>query len=339
MTSTLFVGTYADAQGEGLAALIRDPYQPGWVAGVANPQVANASFGVAAMGSGTFYFVDERANRVSAWGTRPAWHALGTIPSGGEAPCHLALSGDERRLAIANYESGEVRLVALGEDGAFGEVLTTYRRDGHGPNFERQRGPHAHWVGFSADGRWLWSTDLGADRILALPLVGDPAAATPRVAWQAPPGSGPRHLLLHPRLPIAYCLTELASTLVTLDIGDGGFDARTTISTLPGDHDGESLGGAIAINADATRLWVTNRGHDSIATFALDGDGTARALGHVPSGGSSPRHLLALDDALICAHEDDGGVTIFALKDGMPQSDPQRIALPGAVFAIPGNAA
>lgn len=66
MTGTLFIGTYAHESGEGLAALIRDPYEPGWVAGIADPQAADASFGVAAMRSGTFYFVDERAHQVSA---------------------------------------------------------------------------------------------------------------------------------------------------------------------------------------------------------------------------------------------------------------------------------
>lgn len=339
MTSTLFIGTYADANGEGLVGLIRDPYQPGWVGGLANPAVANASFGVAAMGSGTFYFVDERAGRVSAWGTRPAWHARGSIASGGAAPCHLALSADERRLAIANYDSGEVRLVALAADGGFGDVLATWRRDGHGPVFDRQRGPHAHWTGFSPDGAWLWSTDLGADRILALPLAGDPAAAQPRLAWQAPAGSGPRHIALHPTRPVAYLVSELASTLTTLAIEGATLAARDTRSTLPPGFAGDSLGGAIAVDRAGTRLWVTNRGHDSIATYALDDDGLPRPIGHIPSGGASPRHLLAIDDALVCAHEGDGCVAIFRLRDGVPQPEPQRLKVPGAAFAIPGDAA
>lgn len=334
MTSALFIGTYADAHGEGLVPLIRDPQGGGWVAGVANPGVANASWGVAAAGTGALYFVDERAGTIGAWGTRPAWHALGEVASGGEAPCHLALSPDARRLAIANYESGEVRLVALGEDGAPGAVLGTWRRDGHGPNVERQRGPHAHWVGFSRDGEWLWSTDLGADRILALPIAGDPAAAQPRLAWQAPAGSGPRHIAFHPARPLAYLVSELASTLTTLAVEGATLAARDTRSTLPSGFAGDSLGGAIAIDPAGTRLWVTNRGHDSIATFALDDDGLPRPLGHMPSGGTSPRHLLVVDDTLVCPHEGDGCVAIFTLRDGIPRPDPQRLKIPGAAFAM-----
>lgn len=134
-------------------------------------------------------------------------------------------------------------------------------------------------------------------------------------------------------------MTERASALVTLDAADGRFTSRYTIPMLPDAHDGESFGGAIAMNADATRLRTTNRGHDSIATFALDTGGRATLIGRTPSGGVSARHLLALNDERICPHEAGGSVTIFALQDGIPQPNPRRITVPGAVFAIAGNAA
>lgn len=143
-------------------------------------------------------------------------------------------------------------------------------------------------------------------------------------------------LLRHPRLPVAYCVTERASAL---DAADGRFTPRDTIPMLPDAQDGESFGGAIAMNPDATRLRTTNRGHDSIATFALDTRRRATLIGRTPSGGVPARHLLALNDERICPHEAGGSVTIFALQDGIPQPNPRRITVPGAVFAIAGNAA
>ena len=156
----------------------------------------------------------------------------------------------------------------------------------------------------------------------------------PSIAYAAPPGSGPRQLAFHPTLPIAFLVSELASTLTVLVMKESdALSAQRILSTLPADAAPGSLGGAVALDAAGTRLYVSNRGHDSVASFAIDPEGEVTLLGHTPSGGTSPRFLLLLEDKLLVAHEKTGGVTILPLDGaGRPKSAVGRADVPGAAF-------
>lgn len=102
----VFVGSYAATGGPGLLPLIVDAATGAWTPGTPIAAVRNASFAVASGRHGHRYVVDEAAGKVAVHDR--AWRLLAEVPSGGEAPCHLALSADECRLAVANYESGSV---------------------------------------------------------------------------------------------------------------------------------------------------------------------------------------------------------------------------------------
>ena len=155
-------------------------------------------------------------------------------------------------------------------------------------------------------------------------------------AWRAPPGTGPRHLLLHPQRRLALVLSELASTLTLLAQRDGRFAPVQALSTLPADFAGESLGGHLELSADGKRVYGSNRGHDSIAVFALD-DGRLEPIQHIPSGGAHPRHFALLADLqlLACAPEMDGRVTLFDIgADGTLAAKRAGITVPGACFIL-----
>lgn len=190
---------------------------------------------------------------------------------------------------------------------------------------------------FSPDGRWLYAADLGTDQILRLRLDGSDLSESD-VAWQAPAGSGPRHLLFHPDGAMALLVSELASTLTLFDVIEGGLRFRAQHSTLPHGFSGESLGGHLALNAAGNRVYVTNRGHDSIAVFALDAaDGQIALLQYLPSGGASPRFFLLVEDAnrLILANEEGENVVAFAVEeDGTLRETGHSIDVPGAAFLL-----
>ncbi len=84
-----------------------------------------------------------------------------TQGTAGTLPCHLL--PDEKRgfLYATNYLSGSVSMFRLNADGSVGELCDLKQHYGHGPNEERQEGPHVHYVGYSADGTGLWCVDLG----------------------------------------------------------------------------------------------------------------------------------------------------------------------------------
>jgi 6-phosphogluconolactonase len=310
-----------------------------WSSGDPYPQALSASFGVCSPLHDLQYLVDERDDGAVGIYRKASsgWTRLARVAVRGDAPCHLALSSDQTRLAVANYSSGSVTLFLLDHDGIPVAPGQVFAATGSGPDRTRQTGPHAHWVGFDAADRWLYAVDLGSDAIHAVAMTATGGEVL-RTAFKAPPGSGPRHLLLHPRRrDIAYLACELANTLMLLSGGDGVFTAIETLSTLPAGFGGPSIVAHLAINAAGDRLYVSNREHDSIAVFALDDAGTPRLIQHAPVGAAYPRHFLLLEDeaCLIVANEKDECVTVLPIEsNGMLGRNVARVAVPGAAFVL-----
>jgi len=302
----------------------------------------NASFSVYSPRHDLHYLVDEgESGAIGVYragsGSAAPWTRLNCAATGGADPCHITLSRDETRLAIANYTSGSVSVFLLDSAGLPITPAQVLTNTGAGSDRERQTSPHAHWVGFDTDDRWLYAVDLGTDEILAfrVALVGVDAG---QVAYRAPPGSGPRHLLLHPRLPgLAYLASELSSTLSVLTGGNGQFVARDCRSTLPSDFAGDNIVAHLAINSAGDRLYISNRGHDSIAVFALDHDGRPSLVQHAPAGAAYPRHVLIAEDlrVAIVANEKDACVTVLPIDDtGLLGPSVATIPVPGAAFVF-----
>lgn len=337
MSARLVVGTYARNGGAGLCPLY--PGADGWSPGPAYAGAQNASFGTYSGRHGLLYLVDEDDATIAAFRyAGDAWDCLARLPAGGEQPCYVALDADETCLAVANYGSGSVALFGLDpETGLPLTPLAIRPNSGKGPVAERQEGPHAHCACFSPDRRWLYHVDLGTDEILAHPFDADRLSlGEARLAYPAPAGSGPRHLVFHPARPLALLASELASTLTFLEVGDGRLKARATVRTLPDSFQGESLVGHVSLGDAGRRVYVTNRGHDSIAVFAWKPDGL-HLLQHIDSRGASPRAfaLLEAERRLIVANEEAGSVAIFAVEaDGRLVESGPTLSVPGAVFPI-----
>lgn len=330
----LWVGTYRGEGGAGVVPLRKAG--DAWSGGEALAGIRNASFAVGGRG-GMRYVLDEQTEGGLGVYDR-AFRRLGGGLTQGADPCHLALSPDGRMLAAANYSSGSVAFWAL--DPATGlprGAPQSVQHEGRGPDAARQSGPHAHWVGFARDGRTLHSVDLGADAIFAHRLAPDGAQiADTAIAYRAAAGSGPRHLARHPRLPVAYLVAELANSVTVLRTRvDGTFAAQAVVSTLPKGFGGESAAAHIALNAAGTRLYVSNRGHDSVATFAIDAQGALRLLGHADCGGHWPRYfrLLEASGELLVANQRSGDITRLPVgRDGVPTRGAAIVRVPAAAF-------
>jgi 6-phosphogluconolactonase len=337
----LYIGTDADNGGAGLHPLDYSE-DTGWHVGKPYPEARNASFAAYSERHDLYYLVDERPEgSVGVFRiTSDGWDPVGRVRTGGAAPCYVALNDAQDRLAITNYGSGSVALFRLDDRTGLPLGAPDVRQnEGGGPVEDRQDGPHAHCACFSPDQRWLYHVDLGTDAILAYRL--DPATGTlgeRRVAFSAPAGSGPRHLVFHPTLPLALLVSELASTLTLLTIAeDGALEAIHTLSTLPDGFTGKSIAGHLSRNRAGTRIYVTNRGHDSIAVFAWPAGGTPELLQHRPSGGASPRAFVLLEEErqFVLTNEESGNVTLFGLlADGTLGPCHHDLAVPGAVFVF-----
>jgi 6-phosphogluconolactonase len=329
----LWVGTYQQKGGRGLYPVsVKD----GAIElGPPEQRIANASFAVWNGRTRSAYFVDEQAGSVSAWGLVGAsWEARGRQSTGGAQPCYLSLHPAGAALAAANYGDGSVALIELEpESGALGRLLQVRHATGQGPNRERQAGAHAHCALFSEDGDTLLHVDLGADRVFAYGLEGE-RLGEPELALEAPPGSGPRHLVLLPGGTRAVLLCELSAELHLLQRNDNRLAILDTIGTAPEPGSKDNLGGHLGLDPDG-RILVTNRGHDSLVSFAIT-DGRLQRLGWTRTGGESPRHFQVGSAGVLVAHEESGELTLLAHPaDSSASASPlARADLPGAVFIL-----
>lgn len=337
----LLAGTYRAEHGGGLYPIAFTPRGDRWTQQAPLGAIANASFAVHSRRRDLYYILDERSDgRLDIWRADPAWKQVGSVPTAGADPCHMALDAGERGLAVANYSSGTVAFYALDPATGLPAGSPIVRANsGAGPDRDRQSGPHAHWVGFAPAGRWLHSVDLGTDQVLsyALGARGDdigPAFA----AYRGSPGSGPRHLAFHPTRRTAYLVSELANTITVLAcLPDGRFSADQTISTLPAGFAGRSQAAHIALDRAGTRLYVSNRGHDSIAVFAIDAHGRLALLQHLGTQGAWPRFFLLLEDhgRLLVANQRSGTITAcHVAADGRLAPADGHAAVPGVAFIM-----
>lgn len=276
----------------------------------------------------TLYAVSETpdAGSVVAYRRSPTDGSLRRVDdasSHGAAPCHVSVDGDH--VHVANYGSGTVTSYLVRNDGSFDRLVGHHQHQGSGPH-ARQAGPHAHCVLASPDATSVYATDLGTDRIMR--YVRGPSHDDDQIRLAdetaLAPGAGPRHLTFHPDRPLAYVLCELDNRLVVFDVETSGrLHLRSSVSTLPVGFTGDSIAAEVALHPDGHRVYVSNRGHDSIATFAIDRpEDPPTLLEHVPSGGRNPRHFAVHPStrSLLVANQDSDALVAFALDDdGIPR--------------------
>ncbi len=288
----------------------------------------NPTFLAIAPGKNRLYAVNEISSgagdsgRVSALAIDPSTHELTHLnsrSSQGFSPCHVSIDPTGRYLLTANYATGNLCVLPIIEDGRLDEASDIVQFDGSGPH-ARQGGPHAHMIASDPEGRFTFATDLGSDRIFVYRLDLDKGKLIPaNTPWlRLEPGTGPRHLAFHPGGQFAYVIGELNSTVTALRFnGESGLlQPYQTISTLPDDYGGNNLGAEIQVTPSGRFVYASNRGHDSLAIFAVDqATGRLSITGHQATRGKFPRHF-AIDPSgslLLVANQDSDTVAVFKM--------------------------
>jgi 6-phosphogluconolactonase len=263
--------------------------------------------------------------------------------SEGASPCHLVITRDGRHALVANYHGGSVAVLPIAPDGTVWPATSVVRHQGRGPHPDRQEGPHAHSIHLDPAERFALAVDLGLDKILVYRFDGAAGTLTPHDPPHATldPASGPRHLAFHPTGKWLYVDNELANTVTVFDYdGDAGrLTERQTVPTLPPDFKGANTTAEIRSTPDGRFLYVSNRGHDSLAVFATDeSTGTLTPRGHVSTEGRTPRHFAidATGGYLIAANQDADSVIVFRIDRGTGVLAPtgSRAKLPRPVAII-----
>lgn len=243
----------------------------------------------------------------------------------GTGTCHASIDHTGRVLLAANFGGGSVVALPVAADGSLRPASDFEQDVGSGPN-PRQAGPHSHSINVTPDNQFAVAAEFGTDRLRVFRL--DPAAGllTPAepAAVNIAPASAPRHTAFHPDGRTLFVLNEISSTLTALRYAPGGgWSELQTVSALPADFTGRNTSAEVVVHPNGKFVYASNRGHHSIAVFAVAPDGRLRAVAHVPCGGRTPRGF-AVDPSgrwLIAAHQDTHAIAVFAIDavTGIPK--------------------
>ncbi len=250
-----------------------------------------------------------------------ALHYINAQPTLGSITAHNFISRDGRKLMVANYGMGEggpdqsVVVYGIREDGGLTPPVANVAHSGIGPHAERQERSHAHSVNETIDGGIAIVADLGIDRLISYRLSA--AGELERLAeFAMAPGAGPRHVALHPNGRLLFVMNELDSSVasLTLDPQSGKLALVDTKPAVPAEARADNHCADIQISPDGRFIYGSNRGHDSIAIFAVDPDTGALALvDFCPCGGATPRNLALTPSGkhLFSANQNADVITIF----------------------------
>jgi 6-phosphogluconolactonase len=251
--------------------------------------------------------------------------------SGGGGPCHLSVDQTGKDVLVANYGGGSCAVLPIDKDGRLGSATAFIQHHGTSVNKQRQEGPHAHGIYLDARNRFAFVPDLGLDKVFIYkfdPAEGSLTANDPPFASLAA-GSGPRHLAFHPTSPHAYVISEMLCTVTAFryDPDRGSLEPIQTVSTLPaGQQVLSSFSTAeIEVHPSGRFLYGSNRGHHSIAVFAIDQPtGKLTPIQHEPTQGKTPRGF-GIDPTgryLLAGNQDSDNVVGFRIDPNTGRLSP-----------------
>jgi 6-phosphogluconolactonase len=302
----VYIGTYTGAKSQGIYVSRLDA-----ASGALSPpelaaETASPSFLAVHPRGGWLYSVGE----VNTFGGKPGGSvsafaidratgrltALNQQSSGGAGPAHLIVDRSGRDVLVANYGGGSVAVLPIEKDGRLKPASAFVQHSGASVNPQRQKGPHAHSINVDPQNRFAYVADLGLDKILVYRFDakrGSLAASDPPFA-AVQPGAGPRHFAFDPRGRFAYVINEIDLTVTAFrhDGRRGTLNPLQTVSTLPeGVPKLPAYSTAeVQVHPSGRFLYGSNRGHDSITVFAVDGkSGKLTYVQNEPTQGNTPR--------------------------------------------------
>jgi 6-phosphogluconolactonase len=260
--------------------------------------------------------------------------------SAGVGTCHLTLDSTGRVLVSADYAGGSAASFLI-TDGKLSPAVWTEHYTAHGPNTDRQKSAHAHFVSLSRDNRFVYINDLGGDVIHIYCLDASTAMLTPAGSYRARPGAGPRTLHFHPNNHTAYSVNELDSTVDVLDWRkeDGSLTLITRIALLPEGYHGPTRACDTVISRDGRFVYFANRDKDFLYSFQADPNtGALTPIGRSNCGGKTPRNFV-LDPSerwMLVANQDSNQVSVFARnrETGVLDEEGRSFAAPAPMCIV-----
>jgi 6-phosphogluconolactonase len=352
MTTWMYVGTHAGKKSEGIYVM-RLNAETGKVGPATLAVKAPAASFVVIHPNGKFlYAVNEvrdpqgkKAGAVCAYAIDRKTGLLTELnhqPCGGMGPCFVGLDHEGKCALVANYGSGSVAVIRIGDDGKLLEPVPAGRvqHQGKSVNPKRQEGPHAHSFFMDPTNTFALAPDLGMDRVMIYKLDASSGTLEAHGSGATAAGAGPRHLAFGKDGKFCYVIDEMGNTVTVFnwEAQKGELHEAQTIGTLPEDFKGESYCSEVLVHPSGKFLYGANRGHDSITVFHIDpSTGRLTLQEQTPCGGHWPRNF-GIDPSgkwLVVANEKSDSVVVFEVDPqtgGLRQTD-QKIQI-GAPMCV-----
>jgi len=321
-----YVGCYTtkerEGRGDGIHVYRMHPETGAWTHLQQVGDLVNPSFLVASRDQRFLYSVHGDETYATAFGIdrhTGRLTLLNRAATGGSNGVHQAFDSTGRYMVVANYASGTVAVLPVRTDGSLQDFTQLVELKGPpGPNRTQQASSHPHNVVFDPSGKFVLVPDKGLDRVFIFRF--DPATGklTPTEQGSAPARSGyaPRHMAFHPSLPVAWVLDEIGTAVTTYEWNGerGALRAAQILPSVPPEFTGENTTAEIAVSSGGRFVYCSNRGHDSVAIFAVDArTGLLTSIGWQSTHGRRPR-FIGLDLSrrfLFAANENSDTIVAF----------------------------
>ena len=322
----LFIGTYTGSGSQGIYVYKFNTQtgQATWVSNTDTSSASNPSY-LSVSSSGKYvYAVHEDGNQkhgnVAAYSFNRSTGNLKLINkqlSGGDHPCYVSTSTNDKWVAVANYSGGSASVFGVNADGSLKPEPQVVQHEGKSVVRQRQDKPHVHSTVFSPKGDYLFVSDLGLDKIMIYKF--NPSSSKPlqpnATFVESVPGSGPRHFTFHPNNKYAYLVEELSGTVVAYQFSNGKLNFLQRIAAHPEDYKGTIGSADIHISPDGKFLYASNRGDENtIAIFSINAaTGKLKSEGYQSTMGKSPRNFM-IDPSgnfLLAANQNSNNIVVF----------------------------
>ncbi len=341
----VYIGTYTRTEEQGIHWLKLDLGSGeltavGKLAGQKNPSFLaihpNKKFLYAVNEIGNYN--GEKAGGVSAYAIDSESGALTFLnqqSSKGGAPCHLSVDATGRNVLVANYTGGSVASLPIARNGRLRKANAFVQHTGSSVLVPRQSAPYGHSINVSPGNKFAVAADLGLDKVLVYRFDAKKGALTPAGFAKVAPGAGPRHFAFHPNGKYGYVINEITLTVTAFgwDEGQGRLNELQTITTLPEKRAKGMSTAEVQVHPSGKFLYGSNRGHNTIAVFAIDPmTGELKAVQHQSTLGKTPRNF-GLDPTgqfLIVANQSSGDIFTFRINQATGKLTPtgHKIEIP-----------
>ncbi|MEO8049088.1 MAG: lactonase family protein [Acidobacteriota bacterium] len=266
---------------------------------------------------------------------------LNKVDSKGEMPTNLATDHSGKTLLVVSYTGGNIVGYQIEPDGKLSAPTAYFEH--RGKSVHPVNGPHSHGVIVSPDNKHAFVGEVGLDQVRSYSLDAAKGKLTPSDPpfVSVTPGTAPRHLAFHPSGKYLYVNDESRPAVTVFAVDGGHLKEIQEVPAIPADFKGRDATAEIQIDQKGRFVYVSNRGHDSIAVFSVDqATGKITPVQYASSLGKTPRNF-SLDptgEYLFAANQNSDTVVPFKVDPETgkltPTGEPISVPKPVCVLFV-----